>query len=37
MEETRPQETKECSHEKFETISLSGVILELFMTFKTNN
>lgn len=33
MEETRLQETKQYSQEKFETISLFGVILELFMTF----
>lgn len=32
MEEMRIQ-TKEGSHEKFDTISLSGVILEIFMAF----
>lgn len=33
MEERRLQETKKCSHDKFDMISLWDVILETFMTF----
>lgn len=36
MEETRLWENKKCGHEKSDMISLSGVILEIFMT-STNN
>lgn len=33
MEERRLQETKKCSYDRFDMISLPDIILEIFMTF----